>query len=235
MTEQSAARETVILCCNTLEDELGLIMKEAGPDIRVIWVEAGMHNQPDKLRENLNQTLKGLTAGRVLMALGYCGGACAGLITGDFELIIPRTDDCLSLLMGSMARRGEAGAAAPTYFLTAGWLRHTESLLNAFARDSARFGGEKARRIYKMMLKHYRRFAFIETGAYDISLAEAEISPLAGDFGLALTRLPGDPGWLRRLVSGPWPASEFITVPPGSHLEKGCWAWLEEAAPPKET
>lgn len=230
MTGPAENKDTVILCCNTLEDELGLMLKEAGLNCQVIWIEAGMHNQPDKLREHLNQTLRGINARRVLMALGHCGGACAGLSTGDFELVIPRVDDCLSLLLGSMKNRKKAGAAAPTYFLTAGWLRHTESLTNAFARDAARFGEERTRRIYKMMLKHYRRFGFIETGLYDLAAEEEKIAPLAKDTGIAVESLPCDLTWLKRLLSGPWPDAEFIIIPPRSRLESGHWAWLGEAA-----
>jgi hypothetical protein len=219
---------TVILTCNTLEDEISLCLKKSGLAAPVIWVEAGMHNQPDKLRAHLNQTLKELKASRVLMAMGHCGGACVGLTTGDFEMIIPRTDDCLSLLMGSMEKRKEAGGSAATYFLTAGWLRHTESLPEAFARDSARFGETKARRIYTIMLKHYRRFGFINTGAYDQDTEEKKIAPLAEMLGISLASLEGDMSWLQRLLSGPWPSSEFITIPPNSSLEMSDWDWLGE-------
>lgn len=223
------AENTVILCCNTLEDELGLILKRLGLAWPVVWIEAGMHNQPEKLRAHLNTVLAETKARRVLMPLGHCGGACVELITGDFELIIPRVDDCLSLLMGSMERRRETGAQAPTYFLTAGWLRHTESLVNAFARDAERFGEAKARRIYKMMLKHYRRFGFIETGAYSFADEREKIAPLAGDLGIAVETLSSDLSWLNRLLTGPWSSSEFIIVPPHSRLTPDAWNWLGEA------
>ncbi len=218
------AADTVILCCNTLEDELGLLLRELGLDHQVVWVEAGMHNQPDKLRDHLNGALREIKARRVLMAMGQCGGACAGLLAGDYELVIPRADDCLSVLMGSMEKRKAAGRTTPTYFLTAGWLRHTESLINAFARDSERLGPEKARRAYRIMLKHYRRFGFIDTGAYDLNLEKEKIAPLAEILGMDLERLEGDPGWLKRLLTGPWPPSEFITIAPHSRLEPSAWS-----------
>jgi hypothetical protein len=221
---------TVIVCCNTLEDELALALKRAHLEYPVVWIEAGMHNQPDKLRDHLNTVLAETKAERVLMPLGHCGGACVGLKTGNFELIIPRVDDCLSLLMGSMETRRKTGATAPTYFLTAGWLRHTESMINAFARDSARFGEEKARRIYKVMLKHYRRFGFIETGAYSFAAEKEKIAPLAADMGIAVEELPGDSGWLNRLLTGPWPLAEFIIIPPNSCLDAEGWNWLGETS-----
>ena len=192
---------TIVLCCNTLEDELQKVMAETGRDYPVLWLDAGLHNQPERLRQHLNQTL-GQTGGltRALLAMGHCGGACAGLGPFDFEMVIPRADDCLSILLGSMGRRQRASGKAATYFLTAGWLRHTENLITSFDRDREVFGSERAERIYRIMLKHYRRFGFIDTGTYDPDLEEARTRPLARLMGINLERLRGRP-----LLAGPSP------------------------------
>lgn len=64
------------------------------------------HDVPNRLREAIQRELDGIQdADRVLMAFGTCGGAMVGLRTGNFQLILPRVDDCLSLLMGSMEQR----------------------------------------------------------------------------------------------------------------------------------
>ncbi|UQZ88544.1 hypothetical protein C4J81_04710 [Deltaproteobacteria bacterium Smac51] len=221
---------TVILCCNTLEDEIRQVLNDTGLDYPIVWLEAGMHNQPDQLRVHINKTLKEINSRRVLMALGHCGGACVGLETGNYQLIIPRSDDCLSLLLGSMEKRKLAGRDAATYFLTAGWLRYTDNLISSFARDAERFGREKAERVYKIMLKHYRRFGFIDTGAYDLEQQERQIGPLADTLNIGLERLDGDLSWLRRLLTGPWSEADFLIVPPNSRLNLTDWDWLGTAS-----
>ena len=222
---------TVVLCCNTLEDEIRRALDDTGLDYPVIWLEAGLHNQPERLRSRINEVLAGITdAGRVLMALGHCGGACAGLINFDYELIIPKADDCLSLLLGSMEKRQRVSRSCPTYFLTAGWLRHTENLITSFSRDCGFFGREKAERVYRVMLKHYRRLGFIDTGAYDPAEEESKISSLAGMVGLKTERLAGDLVWLKRLLTGPWDGGDFIVVKPRACLSSAAWNWLGGSA-----
>ena len=218
---------TVVFSCNTLEVELRLALDDAGLDYPVVWLEGGLHNHPERLRDRLNEALAGLGgAGRVLMALGHCGGACSGLKNPGYELIIPRADDCLSLLMGSLEIRQRVSRLCPTYFLTAGWLRHTENLITSFSRDCGHFGRERAERAYRIMLQHYRRLGFIDTGAYDPAEEELKTAPLAGLVGLNLERLPGSLAWLKRLLTGPWDGGEFIVVRPGQGLGPQAWSWL---------
>lgn len=218
--------DTVIIACDTLEDELKGLLAELGRPYPVTWLEAGLHNRPEKLRAQVNEALAGLDCRRVIMALGHCGGACAGLKAGPAEVVLPRTDDCLSLLMGSMERRH---ACAATYFLTAGWLRSPECLPLAFARDSAKFGPARALRLYKAMLKNYKKLGFVETGAYDVAAEEAKMAPLANQLGLPMGRLAGDGAWLRRLITGPWDGPGFLVVKPHGELTEAQWAWLGNA------
>lgn len=222
---------TVILCCNTLENELNRVLGETGRDYPVVWLEAGLHNQPDRLRNHIKETLDACcgsrgTLARVLLALGHCGGAVSRFGPFDFEMVFPRADDCLSILMGSVASRRQASEGIPTYFLTDGWLRHTENLITSFSHDQELFGPERAERVYKIMLKHYQRFGFIDTGTYKLESAMKATLPLADLIGIRNERLVGSLDWLRRLITGPWNEDDFIVIPPGGRLEDEDWAWL---------
>ncbi len=217
---------TVVLCCNTLEDEISLALGLCGLNYELIWLEAGWHNHPDKLRAHLVETLnQAKPADKVLMAMGHCGGACVDLPAFDFELVIPRADDCLSLLLGSMEKRQRASREAPTYFLTAGWLRYTENLITSFSRDCQVFGPDRAERVYKIMLNHYQRFGFIDTGAYAPEVEAEKTRVLAELIGIKTERLPGDMSWLMRLLTGPWDGGDFIVVPAGERLTAEKWNW----------
>lgn len=222
---------TVVLCCNTLENELNLVLEESGRGYPVVWLEAGLHNQPERLRAHIDEVLKSLDSGagapgRALMALGYCGGAVSRLGPFDFEMIMPRADDCLSILMGSMESRHKASGLSATYFLTEGWLRHTENLITSFSHDQDVFGRERAERIYKIMLKHYRRFGFVDTGSYNLQAAMEHTRPLADLIGIKNERLPGSLSWLRKLITGPWDKKDFIVIPAGKTLSSDDWGWL---------
>lgn len=221
---------TVILCCNTLENELNLALGDTGLDYPVVWLEAGLHNQPERLRVHIRETLEACAGGRpiarALLALGHCGGAVSCLGPYDFELVLPRADDCLSILLGSIELRREASQRAATYFLTEGWLRHTENLITSFNRDQELFGRDRAERLYRIMLKHYQRFGFIDTGTYNVEAAMEKTLPLVELIGIKNDCLRGDLGWLRKLLTGPWDERDFIVVPPGKILTDADWGWL---------
>lgn len=46
-------KNTVVIACEMIEDEVRKAMENTGADYPVIWVERGYHNEPDDLREEL--------------------------------------------------------------------------------------------------------------------------------------------------------------------------------------
>jgi len=195
-----------------------------GLDYPVVWLEGGLHNSPDRLRARLAEVLAGADGQceRLLMTLGYCGGGVNDLKTGGYVTILPLADDCLSLLLGSMAAR-RAGSLVPTYYLTAGWLRHENNVVSDYERLAVGSGRAKADRITKMMLKHYHRFGLVDTGVYDLERTAERVAPLAERMNLRVETLPGDASWLDRLLIGPH--DDFLVLPP--HTELGFDHWSD--------
>ena len=209
---------TLIVACRTIAAELELAQREVGSGLPVSWVESGLHNWPDRLRFRLQQALDGVRdAERVLLAFGYCGNAVVGLTTGAFELILPRADDCISLMLGSCARREEVSREKATYFLTPGYLDHESNIWSEYQAFAARRGKEKADWVYASLLAHYRRLGIIDTGSFDVEPFLERTRPIAATFGLEHEVIPGTTQYLRRLLSGPWDEG-FIRVGPAGTL-----------------
>ena len=88
-------------------------MARVGCDYPVLWLESGLHNWPDKLQNRIQELLDQCQSyDTVLLAMSFCGNSVAGLETRDFQLVIPRSDDCITLLLGSLTRRQEAKATS---------------------------------------------------------------------------------------------------------------------------
>jgi hypothetical protein len=209
---------TLIVACRTIKDELLLACREAGRDLPVSWVESGLHNWPDRLRARIQEVLDGITgADRVLLAFGYCGNSVVGLTSGPFELIVPRADDCITLMLGSGARREEVSAETGTYFLTPGYLEHESNIWSEYQAFAARRGAEMADRVYATLLAHYRRLGIIDTGSFDVDRFVERVRPIAATFGLQQQVIPGTTRYLQRLVTGPWDEG-FITIGPRETL-----------------
>ena len=96
---------TAVIACKTMEDELNWAMERTGSDYPVFWLEQGLHNVPKKLLDAVQTALDAAGTERVLLAMGFCGNALVGLRVPAVELIVPRVDDCISLLLGSVKRR----------------------------------------------------------------------------------------------------------------------------------
>lgn len=209
--------DTVVISCGTLEDEVRKVAAMLPAPPRLIFTEAAWHDKPtDQMRAALQQELDavGPEVRRVLLAYGLCGGAIKDLVTHDFTLIIPRVDDCIPLLLGSRKRFAEA-SSIPSFFLTAGWLKFS----NACYYDTlARMGERKTAIVYGMMLANYKRFLFIDTGAYDLNQARADMADRLRRHNLPADSIDGELTWLTQLVTGPWPPAEFLTVLPHSRI-----------------
>lgn len=209
---------TLIVACRTIEDELELARREVGCDLPIRWIESGLHNWPNRLRDRLQQELDAITdADRVLLAFGYCGNSVVGLTTGDFELIVPKADDCITLMLGSCARREEVSAEKATYFLTPGYLDHEANLWSEYGALVAKRGKEKADWVYTAMLQHYRRLGVIETGSFELQPFFERTRPIAETFKLDHEVIPGTTSYLCRLLTGPWDEA-FLTIGPHDTL-----------------
>ena len=208
----------VIIACKTIADELNLAIQHAGVDYPVIWVESGLHNYPKKLKDRLQDELDSLAGiDKVLLAFGFCGNAVLGLKTGNFTMVIPRVDDCISLLVGSEKRRREISSAAGTYFLTKGWVDNERNIWLEYKETVEKYGEDRANRLYKTILNHYRHLGIIVTGAYDLQKFLPISQGIAKDLNLEHVIIPGTTSYFQKLLTGPHD-NEFVIITPHSEV-----------------
>lgn len=210
---------TVIIACKTIEQELLAAMEQAGCSYPVLWLESGLHNWPDKLRSKVQQLLDTCNGyDTVLLAMSLCGNAVAGLKTGNFSLVIPRCDDCITLLLGSQERRRQWPDA---YFLTEGWLRSDLSLWAEYQKALEKYGEKRGKQIFSTMLCHYRYLALVDTGCFDAEGISGRVGEMARELDLEPVLLTGTLDDLKDLLTGPWPQERFLIAPPHSCVTLG--------------
>jgi hypothetical protein len=154
----------------------------------------------------------------VLLAFGFCGNSVAGLKNGDFELIIPRVDDCITLLLGSYDRRV---SAKNTYFLTKGWLQGESNIWTDYKYSMKKYGPETGKMIMDMMLEHYTDLGILDTGAYPLDVFAEETRAIAQTLNLTHKVLPASFEYLSELLTGPWLAERFLHIAPGQEIVTG--------------
>ena len=206
--------KTVVIACKTIEQELLASMKETGCEYPVLWLESGLHNWPDKLRNRIQELLDSCEGcDTVLLAMSFCGNSVVGLETHDFRLVIPRSDDCITLLLGSLQRRQEAKA---TYFLTEGWLKGELNLWKEYQNCLAKYGEKRGKRIFSALLAHYKNLALVDTGCFDRESLEKQVREIAAVLGLEYICLDGTLDHLKQLLIGPWAEECFVLIEPHS-------------------
>lgn len=204
----------VLVACRTLEQELLAAMEKTSCDCRILWLEAGQHNWPDKLRRQIQELLDQCRdCDTVLLAMSLCGNSVVGLQTHDFRLVIPRCDDCITLLLGSLSRRQQIKGA---YFLTEGWLRGERNIWEEYTICLARYGEALGKEIFAQMLAHYRQLLLVDTGCFDRKKAETQVKQIAAALGLEYGCLEGTLDYLQRLLTGPWEEASFVVAAPHS-------------------
>lgn len=204
----------VIISCKTIENELCAAMKQVNCDYPVFWLEPGLHNWPDKLRQRIQELLDTCEGyNTVLLAMGFCGNAVAGLRTHDFQLVIPRCDDCITLLLGSVERRCSLSG---TYFLTKGWLEGEMNIWKEFQLCMKKYGERRGRRIFETMLAHYQNLALLDTGCFDAVVLEPDVQEIADALNLRYVKLEGTLEHMKELLKADWTEERFVLIPPNS-------------------
>ncbi|BBB91108.1 MAG TPA: DUF1638 domain-containing protein [Methylomusa anaerophila] len=209
---------TVILACQTLQDELKMAIRETGVDFPVYYIESGLHNTPELLHQRIQDEINRIdNVGIIILVFGYCGNSLLGIKSETATLVIPRVDDCIPLLLGSSEARKTISKEMGTYFLTKGWIDNENNMLQEFERCVRRYGHIRALKAMKIMLAHYKRIMLIDTGAYPVESVAPETRDFAGKLGMRHEVAPGSPRLLHKLLQGLWD-EEFHVLTPGRTL-----------------
>jgi hypothetical protein len=209
---------TIIVACNTIADELNLAIKATGVTHPVLWIDSKLHTKPEKLQEQIQGAISRISnVSTIILAFGYCGNALVGIKSDHARLIFPKTEDCISLLLGSAERRRALSKETCSYFLTRGWLESENNLADEYAYCVKRFGPERALKVMRAMLKNYQHLTLIDTGAYDIKLLQLKTEGLANTLGLCHKVVEGSQRLFHKLLTGPWD-EEFAQMEPGQEI-----------------
>jgi hypothetical protein len=207
-----------IVACETLKQELLAVMEKRGCDYPVIWVDAGKHTWPDKLRVAVQEAIDGIppSCGTILLLFGFCGNAMVGIETRGHRLVMPKAADCIPLFIGSLRERETYGTR--TYFFTEGYLNSGGSMLSDASRIYERYGEEDGLYILKKMLGHYQDFAVVNTGVFDVDAIKARVDDFAKPLEIPVKLIPGSLRFIDALLAGDWQDTAFLVLEPGGKI-----------------
>jgi hypothetical protein len=205
---------SIVIACPTVIEELRPLLPPA-MEARVL--DFGLHVNPESLRKTLQDEINAADGAADIIILGYglCSNAVVGLNTAHSTLVIPRVDDCIALFLGStQAYREQTRQTPGTYYLTKGWIEVSDTPFEEHKRLVERYGQERADHVMAVMLKHYTRLAYIDTGQNDQEHYRRHARQTAEQFNLRFEEIPGSLALIQKMVRGSWD-DDFIVAPPG--------------------
>ena len=230
-----------VLACGVFERELRAVVERCGNEVEIELLDAGLHARPNELRRRAQEAIENAETeffDALLLGYGLCGRGVAGLRAKSKPVVIPRVHDCISLFLGSRHEYRRQFATHPgTYYITSGWyekkshprqtrskgLSECASLRQhpRFPEYAERYGEDNAEyilRFFDSWKKNYTRAAFIDIGLGDSATYARYTEEIARDLGWEFEHIEGSLRLLEQLVSGDWPASDFLVVPPGHRV-----------------
>ena len=91
----------VVIACQVFQS---LIEKYLPEDLakQVTFKDYGLHRVPSKLTWSVQEEIDALEEpSLVMLGYGLCGNGLKGIQSLDHTLLIPRTDDCIAVRLGS--------------------------------------------------------------------------------------------------------------------------------------
>lgn len=211
----------VILACQFLRFHLDSAQEKMGTDIPVIELDTTLHKEPAKMRERILEEISKLPKeyDTILVAMGFCGGSWREVVT-DRRVVIPRIDDCISILLTIDDEWEPNRKAMGCMYMTD---NDNEEMTLPSLMDSyvAKYGEKKGQLLFDMMFAGYKKVSVIDTGVYDsydpdyLAYAQRAADLIDGE----LDHTPGSNMILQKLVSGQWD-QQFMILEPGETMEE---------------
>lgn len=211
-----------LIGCAVLRSALEpMVDKQNGWDF-VEYMDAGLHTTPGKLRPALQERLDGVDVpSRIFLAYGLCGKGLDGLSSGRHTLIIPRTGDCIPLLMGSYDRYKQDLQENPgTYYLSEGWVENDFHPLGQFDDWLRTYDEKTAHRLKKLYYKHYQRVLLLGFSQRELERSRKVARGGADFLELRYEEQISSPHYLQWLLNEGMDIEEttddLLVVPPGT-------------------
>ena len=233
-------KKPYVIACAVLALDIKSAAEKLGLDIGVKYLEGGLHDRPDLLRQKLQAAIDELSVSggcdRIVVGYGVCGRGTVGIQARDIPLSIPKVHDCIALFLGGDAAYRDQFKKYPgTYYISAGWYEEkTEPLsqrkLSAYYGDEKlnygelvdRYGEKAAKETFQFLStwqKNYQRAAFIETGARISPKYEKYAQDMATEYQWKYEKITGKRILIEKLLSANETTDEILVVAPNHVIE----------------
>lgn len=206
---------TVILSCSSLEKYVAAAQECQGTAYPVYDLDKKHHVEPKNMRWCILETERELPADvdTVLVAMGFCGGSWDDL-TFTRTVVIPRVDDCISLLL----QTGDdyiPNLKEPGHMYMADMDPNDFDMGKMFSSLPDFYPEISRDELMRMIFSGYHHLDIVDTGLTDCYSEDYVLKAQenADLMQAQLDYVPGSNRLLEKLVSGNWDQQFFIARP----------------------
>lgn len=231
MKFETAPPRIAVITCAVLETEIEHLAAGMPHIVGVFKLPQGLHNDPPKLRRDLQAMIDDVErtteAEAIVLGYGLCSRGTEGVSARRCRLVLARAHDCITLLLGCRKRYFDYVSRHPgTYWYSPGWNRHhippgEERFLLLRAQYVEKYGEDNAEFLMETeqnWFQTYDRATYVDLGVgateLDIEYTKACANWLKWDFD----RQHGEAELLSDLLAGRWDDERFLVLEPGQTL-----------------
>ena len=223
-----AGLPVVVIACQVLQSMLEQMLPE---DLarQVTFMDYGLHRVPSKMTWTLQDAIDEIQEpSLVVLGYGLCGNGLNGIKAGRHTLLVPRTDDCIAMLLGSrQAYIREFEAVPGTYYLSKGWLESGSHPLKEYREYVEKYGPSEAEWLMDQQYQHYKRLVLVAHSQADLEKYRPqahEVARYCERWGMRYEEILGSDQYVRRLVEVAAALDkaddDFLVIPPGGEISQ---------------
>ncbi len=192
-----------IFSCITIQKELEETAKRIGCKDKIHYLDPKLHSDPKLMHETLQNLIDKngeaeQTADEIVICVSGCGKATCDLKATSCDIIVPRTMDCIDILLSGSGITRPVGSI----FVTASWMKFMQASTICHEKLIAEKGYDEAAKFLQQIYKGFTDFYLIDTGTYDMKPVEDYITPLVNILQGKIIVIPGRYKVLEKLLSG---------------------------------
>jgi hypothetical protein len=200
--------------------------------IDVVLMQQGLHNEPEKLRCQVQKALdrtadvQGREYDASLLGYGLCSNGIVGL-SAKIPVVVPRGHDCITLLLGSREKYQEYfDSHRGVYWFSPGWIEtdtqpgkeRYEHTLKQYIEKYGQDNAEYLMQVEQNWIKEYNWATYIDWGLTNAQGEKEYTRSCAAFLGWNYDEIRGDPSLIQRLLDGEWTEGDFLIVKPGQKI-----------------
>lgn len=219
-----------ILACGALVPYVRAAQNVVKVDYPIVEIDRNYHDRPNILRRMLEDAIAKFPeeVDTILAAMGACGN-CWSNLSCKCRLVIPRMDDCVTILLHTDDEWHPNLKKAGHFYQIDEENEHFRPV-SIYHSLCEKYGNRRAKLICDRMFDSYTNVDIVDTGVFDCH-AEDYVEKIQKDadfIQVPLGFVEGSNRVLEKLVSGDWD-DQFLIVEPEQEID--CDAFLELPSP----